>query len=84
MLSGEGAKAVAIVTGEALWWVSALDDFFRSALGDHKCFAIPDRDDGQCVAGLMHARNLHSHQLAPLGCLTDDLPQSARTAAPAA
>lgn len=74
MLSGEGAKAVAIVVGEALWWVAALDDFFRTDLGRNHWFGIRHADPhGQCVAGLLYARNLHSHQLSPLGCLTDDL-----------
>jgi hypothetical protein len=74
MLTREGAKAVAIVVGEALWWVAALDDFFRIELGDHRWFRLRDgHPDGRCVAGLLYARNLHSHQLSPLGCLTDDL-----------
>jgi hypothetical protein len=75
MLNGEGAKAVAIVVGEALWWVASIDDFFRTKLGDQRWWSLRAADqDGQCVAGLIYARNLHSHELTPLGCLAEEKP----------
>lgn len=70
MFRGEGQRAHIASIGEALWWVASLDDHCQHLEDKAPYFARRDADQlGQTVAGLIYARNLHGHYLAPLAMI---------------
>ncbi len=63
---GRGIDA-RIAAGEALWWVSAADEFLRTRVSQMKAReyypAIAKTEDGAMLAGLAFLRNRAGHQL---------------------
>ena len=70
MFKGEGQRAHLASLGEALWWIASLDDHCKHIEGESAYFTRRDADGaGQTVSGLIYARNLHGHNLAPLATI---------------
>lgn len=63
LVKGGGSAPIVIALSEALFWVGALDDEARR--GDERAY-WSQRDNepyGRTVAGLLYARNFHTHEL---------------------
>jgi hypothetical protein len=64
ILSGSGAAPSAIALGEALFWIAALDDDFKTSAGPGVYFKARSEDHrGRTVGGLVYARNMLGHGL---------------------
>jgi hypothetical protein len=75
IVTGGGGVPVTIALGEALWWTSALDDFFTKAEGKRVYHARREADErGRTVGGLVFARNMLGHGLNTASAIDFHLP----------
>ena len=74
-LIGRGAAPVAIALGEALFWLAAVDDYFKNLCGETTYFQQRAADEGgRTTGGLVFARNMLGHGLNTASAIRFDLP----------